>query len=52
MYKSRNIMPLLPDIKLMSRDRSIDLTGVLLRTATLFEWLRHNPRNVRQVSSM
>ena len=38
-------MSLLRDMKLMSRDKSVDLTGVLscrMRTA-LFECLRHNP---------
>ena len=34
------------------RDRSVDLTEVLLCRATLFECLRHNLLSPRQVSSM
>ena len=52
MYKSHNIMSLLRDMKLMSRDKSVDLTGVLSCRATLFECLRHNLLSLRQVSSM
>ena len=59
MYKSHNIVSLLRDMKLMSRDRiflshdkCVDLTGVLSRRATLFERLRHNLLSLRQVSSM
>ena len=59
MYKSHNIMSLLHDMKLMSRDRiflsrdkSVDLTGVLSCRTTLFERLRHNLLRIRQVSSM
>ena len=36
----------------MSRDRIVDLTGVLSCRATLFECLRDNLFNLRQVSSM
>ena len=49
-------MSLLRDMKLMSRDRiflsrdkSVDLTGVLSCRATLFECLRHNFLSLRQV---
>ena len=59
MYKSHNIMSLLRNMKLMSRDRiflsrdkSVDLTGVLSCRATLFECLRHNLLSLRQVSCM
>ena len=52
MYKSHNIMSLLRDMKLMSRDKSVDLTGVLSCRATLFECLRHNLLSLQQVSSM
>ena len=52
-------MSLLRDMKLMSRDRiflsrdkSVDLTGVLSCRATLFEGLQHNLLSLRQVSSM
>ena len=51
MYKSHNIMSLLRDMKLMSRDKSVDLTGVLSCRATLFERLRQNLLSLRQVSS-
>ena len=43
---------LLRDMKPMSRDKSVDLTGVLPCRATLFECLRHNLHSPRQVSSM
>ena len=36
----------------MSRVKRVDLTGVLLCRATLFECLRHNLLSLRQVSSM
>ena len=49
--KKHNIMSLLRDMTLMSRDKSVDLTGVLSCRATLFECLRHN-LSPRQVSSM
>ena len=45
-------MSLLRDEKLMSRDKSVDLTGVLSCRATLFERSRHNLLSLRQVSSM
>ena len=45
-------MSLLRDMKLMSRDKSIDLTGVLSCRATLFECVRHNLLSLRQVPSM
>ena len=45
-------MSLLRDMKLMSRDKSVDLTGVLSRLATLFERLRHNLLSLQQVSNM
>ena len=35
-------MSLLRDMKLMSRDKSVDLTGVLSCRETLLESLRHN----------
>ena len=57
--KSHNIMSLLRDMKLMSRDRiflscdkNVDLTGVLSCRSTLFERLRHNLLNLRHVSNM
>ena len=46
------MMSLLHDMKLMSRDKSVDLTGVLSCCVTLFECLRHNFLSLRQVSSM
>ena len=52
MYKSHNILSLLRDMKLMSRDKSVDLTGVLSCRATLFECLRHNLLSLGQVSGM
>ena len=42
MYKSHNKMSLLRDMKLMSREKSVDLTGVLSCRETLLESLRHN----------
>ena len=36
----------------LSRDKSVDLTGVLSCRATLSECLRHNVLSQRQVSSM
>ena len=57
--KSDNIISLLRDMKLMSRDRiflsrdkSVDLSGILSCRATLFERLRHKHFSLRQVSSM
>ena len=50
--KSHNIMSLLRDMKLMSLDKSVDLSGLLSCRATLFERLRHNHFSLRQVSSM
>ena len=38
--------------KCMSRDQSVDLTGVLSCRSTLVECLRHNHLSLRQVSSM
>ena len=59
MYKSHNIMSLLRDLKLMSRDRIFlscdkraDLTGVLPYRTTLLERLQHNLLSLRYVSSM
>ena len=49
MYESHNIMSLLRDMKLMSRDKKVDLPGVLSCRATLFECLRHNLLSLRQV---
>ena len=46
------IMSLLRDMKLMSNDKSVDLTGVLSCRATLFECLRHSLLSLLQVSSM
>ena len=55
MYKSYNIMSLLRDMTLTSRDRIFIyvffLTGVLSCYATLFERLRHN-LSLRQNSGM
>ena len=45
-------MSLLHDMKIMSRDKSVDLTGVLSCRATLFERLRHDILSLRQVSNM
>ena len=52
MFKTHNIVSLLRDIKLTSRDKSVDLIGVLSCRATLFELLRHNLLSPRQVSNM
>ena len=52
MCKSHNIMSLQRDMKIMSRDKSVDLTGVLSCRVTLFERLRHNLLSLRQVSHM
>ena len=46
------MMSLLRDIKLVSRDKSVDLTGVLSRRMTSFECLRHNHLSLRQVPMM
>ena len=46
-----NVTPI-RDMKLMSRYKSVDLTGVLSCSATLFECLGHNLLRLRQVSSM
>ena len=45
-------MSLLRDMKLMSRDKSVHLTGVSSCRATLFERLRHNLLSLRQVSNI
>ena len=45
-------MSLLRDMKLMSRDKSVDLTGDLPCRATLFECSRHNHLSLRQVPMM
>ena len=52
-------MSLLPDMKLMLRDRiflshnkRVDLTGVLTCRVTLFECLQHNHLSLRQVPLM
>ena len=52
-------MSLLRDMKLMShdriilsRDKSVDITGVFSCCATLFEHLRHNLLSLRQVSNV
>ena len=42
-------MSLLRDMEVMSRDKSVDLTGVLSCRATLFECLGHNLLRLRQV---
>ena len=52
MQKSDNIMSLLRDMILVSRDERVDLTGVLSCRATMFEYLRHNRRSLRQVPMM
>ena len=36
----------------LSRDKSVDITGVLSCRATLFERLRHNLVSLRHVSNM
>ena len=45
-------MSLLRDMKFISLDKSVDLTGVLSCRATLFGRLRHILLSLRQVSSM
>ena len=45
-------MSLLCDMKLVSRDKSIDLTEVLACRVPLFECLRHNHLSLRQVPMM
>ena len=45
-------MLLVRDMKLMSRDKSIGLTGILSCRTTLFECFRHNLLNLPQVSSI
>ena len=45
-------MSLLRDMKLMSRDKSVDLTGVLSCRVTMFKRLRHNHLILRQVPMM
>ena len=52
MYKSYTIISLLRDMSFMSLDKSVDLTGVLSCSATLFECLRHNLLSLQHVSSM
>ena len=47
-----NMMSLLRDIKFVSRDKNVDLTGVLSCRATLLECLRHNHLRPRQVPMM
>ena len=49
---SHNIMSLLRNMKLMSHDKSVDLTGVLSYHATLFECLRYNHLSLQQVRLM
>ena len=50
---SHNIMSLLRDMRIfLSRDKSVNFTGVLSCRATLFERLRHNLLSLRQVSNM
>ena len=45
-------MSLPRDMKLVSRDKSVDLTGALSCGATMFECLRHNHLSLRQVPMM
>ena len=45
-------MSLLRDMKLVSRDNSVDLTGVSSCRATLLECLRHNHLSLRQVPDL
>ena len=59
MYKYHNIMSLLCDMKLisrnrifLSRDKSVDLTGVLSCRTTLLKYLRHNRLSLRQLPIM
>ena len=42
-------MSLLRDMKLLSRDKSVDLAGVLSCRVTMFECLRHNHLSLQQV---
>ena len=49
MYKSRNIMSHLRDMKLVPCGKSVDLTGVLSRHATLFESLGLKYLTLRRV---
>ena len=48
----RNMKLLLRDTVFLSRDKSVDLTGVLSCRATMFECLRHNHLSLRQVPVM
>ena len=50
--KSHNILSLLHDMKLLSRDKSLDFIEVLSCRATLFECLRQNHLSLRQVPMM
>ena len=53
MYKSHtDIMSFLRDMKLVSRDESVDLAGVLSCRATMFECLGHNHLSLRQVPDL
>ena len=52
MCQSHNIISFLCDMKLVSRDKSVFLTGVLSLRVKLFERLRHNLLSLRQVSNM
>ena len=45
-------MSLVRDIKLMSRDKSVDLTGILSCRATMFKCLQYNHLSLRQVPMM
>ena len=45
-------MSLLRDIKLMSRDRNVDIARVLSCRATLFECLRDNHLSLRELSGL
>ena len=45
-------MSLQRDMKLVSRDKSVDLTGVLSCRGTMFECLRHSHLSLRQVPMM
>ena len=45
-------MSLLRDMKHVSRDKNVDLTGILSCRATLVKRLRHNLLSLWQVSSM
>ena len=46
MYKTHNIMSLRSDMKFMSRDKSVDFTGILSCRTALSECLRHNLLNL------